>query len=203
MPVRSTLNVSMSGVGLNISTQKQFSTNGAIPVSRALAAAKAGTLTTRTNDTDGEITGASDHGVITGDVIDMYWTEAGVKGARYGVVVGTVASLAIPISGGAGDVLPTDETALDGLMVQTVTDLIVDGDDLKALVISAAARAIVTLQDAGGVELVHVFDEAGTYVWYFDSGDANPVAADDIILVTMTHADTGATRTVQVLALYD
>src|SRR5687768_15260880 len=80
------------------------------------AAAKTGSLTTRTSDTVGELTMTAGHLITTGARLDIYWTVAGVNGARRGVVVGTVVVNAVPISGGAGDVLPAAATAVTAMV---------------------------------------------------------------------------------------
>ena len=77
-----------------------------------LAVAKIGQLTTRTDANTGTLTMAASHGITTGARLDIFWTEAGVKGARYGVTVGTVSVNSVPIDLGAGDDLPTNLTAV-------------------------------------------------------------------------------------------
>src|SRR5678815_5092823 len=76
-----------------------------------LAAAKVGQLTTRTDNDTGTLTMVAGHGITTGARLDIFWEEAGVKGARYGVTVGTVATNSVPFDLGAGDNLPTNLTA--------------------------------------------------------------------------------------------
>ena len=66
----------------------------------ALPIAKAGTLTTRTEDDTGEATLGAGHGITTGAIVDIYWSG----GRRYGVTVGTVAGNVVPFGapGGTG-----------------------------------------------------------------------------------------------------
>jgi hypothetical protein len=61
-----------------------------------LPAGKAGTLTTRTNNTDGAATLSAGHGILTADVVDIYWDG----GCRYGAIVGTVEAVE---AGNSGD----------------------------------------------------------------------------------------------------
>lgn len=65
-------------------------------------------LTTRTSDTVGALTRSAGQPPNTGELIDITWTG----GARYRVVCGTVSGNDIPISGGTGDNLPAEATAI-------------------------------------------------------------------------------------------
>ena len=49
---------------------------GLPPIEASLAAGKAGTLSTRTDNTDGTLTLGSGHGITDGQVISIFWTDA-------------------------------------------------------------------------------------------------------------------------------
>ena len=71
--------------------------------------AKATTLTMRGSDTAGTLTATTeDHGLESGDTLDITWST----GSRTGVVVGTISGAEIPISGGSGDNLPAEDSAI-------------------------------------------------------------------------------------------
>lgn len=150
-----------------------------------VAAAKTGALTTRTSDSVGTITGQASHGVVDADFIDLYWDG----GQRRHCLVGTVASLSIPITGGTGDVLPADETALT-LMVENEETHVFTGDDILGFGVSSPNYAgTVVFRQSGGTEIFAVELAAGeSYVWTEETGVTNPLAGGSIGMITFTHA---------------
>lgn len=160
-----------------------------------LAAAKTATLTTRTDDNTGSLTGASDHGIATADKIDVYWDG----GSRRYMTVGTVASLVIPVDLGAGDVLPAAATALTIMKVNVETHAF-DGDDLRALgVNSPSYPATVVFRQADGTEIFAIeLDGGGSYAWTSELGVANPLAGVDVGQITITHGGSVAASAVYV-----
>ncbi len=93
-----------------------------------LAAGKAGTLTTRTDNDTGVVTVASGHGITDSDTVDLYWSG----GERYGVDVTATTSTTISIDAGAGDNLPSSSTAVV-ICKRTTINLAVDGDNLAII----------------------------------------------------------------------
>lgn len=68
-----------------------------------------GSLSTRTGDTQGVITFAGgNRGLTTSETLDVYWAA----GSRLGMSITNVAGALVTVSGGAGDVLPAQNTAL-------------------------------------------------------------------------------------------
>ena len=65
-----------------------------------LPAAKAGTLSARTDDNTGVVTLAAGHGLEVGDVVDVYWSGSG--NYRYGMDVTVVDGNDVTVDGGAG-----------------------------------------------------------------------------------------------------
>lgn len=128
----------------------------------AVLPAKAGELTTRTDNETGEITmAAGGHGITTAQVVDLYWDG----GARYGITVGTVAGTTVPIgadNSGTGDNLPLVNT-----------DVLVAPQTTVAVVMSAAPIAL-------GVQMLHASDSetAVSHVSLLDSGDAEVGAVE-------------------------
>lgn len=166
--------------------------------SQSVAAAKAGALTTRTDDNTGELTMAASHGITTGQRLDLYWEG----GSRRGITVGTVAGNAVPIDLGSGDNLPTESTEITA-MVPVEESLVITGDDLKLLVASSTKRGQIVLEDSGGEEL-HIPLEAGSvYDWHTLKGSTNPIAGDSITKAFLSHEDSAAASTMSLGVLHD
>lgn len=185
--------------GASIAGSAQRTASGALNQIFTANAAKAGTLSTRTNDTDGTLTLGAAHGVATSDVIDLYWDG----GRRYGVTVGTVSGTSVPISGGTGDNLPAQDTAIT-CAVQQVIDIDVEGDLLVAIGAVCGKRGQLCLMESTTVHL-HVDLAAGEpWLWIKDSGFANPVVGDTITHAVFTQSDAGASPpTFRMGVLYD
>jgi hypothetical protein len=192
----------------SVSIQKTIARQGsgeAVAIGDLLPGA-AGTLTTRTNDTVGEITGAAEHGIETGDIVDIYWST----GRRYGVTVGTVADLAIPISLGAGDNLPTASPATPLVIVrQQQINISIDGDNAAIVALSlepidpnSTSPGHADLQDAedDSIETVDLTANTPT-VYDLAAMGTNPFTGDVITkaLCSIGSATEGATLKIAVL----
>lgn len=154
----------------------------------ALPAGKAGTLTTRTDNTDGTATLGTGHGIATGNTVDIYWAG----GVRYGVTVGTVSGTSVPFSGGAGDNLPTESTAIV-MTKQVPFTAHIDGDKVQLFGVflrSQDANAVghLDLLDDGPATIAE-FDlvecdnngaEALNNAFDFEAGDQNVLTGDPI-----------------------
>jgi hypothetical protein len=190
----------------SVSIQKTIAREGsgeAVAIGDLLPGA-AGTLTTRTNDTVGEITGAAEHGIVTGNIVDIYWAT----GRRYGVTVGTVADLAIPFSLGAGDNLPITTTPLVIVRQQQV-NISIDGDNaaivamsLEPIDPSSTSPGHVDLQDVvdDSIETVDLTANTPT-VYDLAAMGTNPFTGDVITkaLCSIGSATEGATLKIAVL----
>ena len=93
----------MSAGGVSVSGVKNRSADSAVGYDLEVPRAHNGTLSTRTNNTEGTITLSGGHPVTTAMVVDLYWTG----GTRRAVVVGTVSGTSVPISGGSADTQPS------------------------------------------------------------------------------------------------
>ena len=97
-----------------------FGTGDILPLAASAITAvvrKTGTLTTRTNDTNGTLTLATGHGVVSFETIDIRW----IGGTQSSVIAGTVAGLSIPFDLGAGDDLPITTTVISVQPVLSTT----------------------------------------------------------------------------------
>lgn len=168
-----------------------------------LPVAKVGQLTTRTDNDTGTLTMVTGHGITTGARLDIFWEEAGVKGHRRGVVVGTVATNSVPIDLGAGDNLPTNLTAVTAC-VPTEEILLADGDTVQCIGVKSSRRGVVVFADSSDVELHFVATElegasGGGYQWYTGNGVTNPLAGDTIAKVFFSNGDSTYTNAMQAM----
>jgi len=174
-----TMNVakSQSLGGVSFPESKAPTGDAMIVHNLSIAAAEAGDLTTRTSDTIGTLTvDDSGHSITTGVRLDIYWTA----GTRRGVLVGIVSGSSIPFTGGAGDVLPTNLTAIT-CAVPEEADVFVDGTNVAGILLYSAARGIIVLEDDGALEAYEKRLGAGiTAEWHEDNGIDNPITGDAI-----------------------
>lgn len=163
----------------------------------AVPLAKAGQLTTRTDNDTGTITmAAGDHGITTGAVVDIYWSG----GARYGVLVGTVSGTSVPIgadNSGTGSNLPTNLTNVT-VSVQTAFNCLIDGDALALMVVKlesasplATGAGYVAFKDASNAIILALSLSAGKVLPYDIAGGAsNPFTGNPITKGVYSQADT-------------
>jgi len=208
MAVNVTYGLSVSGSGAAIQSQVVRSGSASIGLIETLAAAKTGQLTTRTDNTDGVLTMSSGHGITTAAVIDLYWTG----GNRYGVVVGTVSTNSVPISGGAGDNLPTNMTNITAV-VQSTANIFIDGDNTELIAFELRTNDR-SLRTAGHLafydaddDLIAAVDLVANVPQVYDlaSGIVNPFTGDPITYAKISQAGTLATENyqLQIIGVYD
>lgn len=204
MSVTATVQNASSLGGKSFNATKTLTAEAAFVGEESIPAAQPGVLTTRdSGGTSGEITADnSGHGITTGQRVDLYWTEGGVKGQRRGVAVGTVAGAAIPISGGVGDSLPSQDNAID-IGIVTSFDVVVEGDNVKAIFAFIGGEGLFVLEDAGGEELGELLGAGQSYKWWEDKGPDNPIAGDSIIKGYLSHSDTASAQTGRIGVLFN
>ena len=195
-------------VGITASVgNKTFPYNATISADAAyvqevsVAPAKVGALTTRTDDDTGTLTMNSGHGITTGARLDLYWDG----GSRRGITVGTVSVDSVPIDGGAGDVLPADETAITA-MVPHEEEMLVTGDDVTALAVYSTVSGNIVLAESDDGEVVAYQVGAGTggaqsALWVEDLNPTNPLASADVAKVFFSHGSSTETATMRVAAM--
>jgi hypothetical protein len=196
-----TLTVRTEATYLARSTSRSLAATGnsAEVASPTLAAAKTGTLTTRTDNDTGTLTMTAGHGITTGQTLDVYWAG----GQRRGMTVGTVATNSVPIDGGAGDNLPANTTAITA-MVPTSVPFLVTGDAVVGLLVTCPAKAAVRWRtvDPNIIAVATVSDAGAGYSWASGSGVTNPLAGESVATVLVSHGDTQS-RTVEVVAVFN
>lgn len=208
MSVSITYGVSVSGGGISMQSSIVRTGSASIGLAEVLPAAKTGTLSTRTDDTDGELTMSAGHGITTGSLIDLYWDG----GVRYGVVVGTVAGNAVPISGGAGDDLPLSATAITATL-RTIANLLIDGDNvgLIAFELQTTDRQLrvpgrITFRDASDAAVAQLDVVSNVpRVFDFEGGATNILTGNPItsIVASTGGSSTTETHTLRIAGVYD
>lgn len=197
------VNESISLGGRSANSRTTINAEGLASKEVTVAAAKVGALTTRTDDNTGELTMAASHGITTGVRLDVYWSG----GSRRGMTVGTVATNAVPIDGGAGDVLPADETAITAC-VPTEEALAVVGNNVTAIEYYASKRGTIVLADGSDTELAATIDGLGlnsenSQLWYESRNATNPLSGDTVAKAFLSNGDSTAPATLRVQCLYN
>lgn len=197
MSVTFGINVGFSLGGKTFSQQKSISgKNLELADPPALAAAKDGVLTVRTDADTGSLTMESGHGITDGQQLDLFW-----DGGSRRCVVGTVASLVVPIDNGFGDDLPTAATAITA-QVPTEVDFEVVGDDVQAFAASSQGRGRVTFVDGSDGEIFTLDLEAGgAYGWHDGAPIANPLAGETVAKVLFANGDSAGSKSMKAGAL--
>jgi hypothetical protein len=161
--------------------------------------AKTGTLTTRTSDTVGTLTMTAGHGIATGNRIDLFWSG----GHRRGVVVGTVATNSVPITGGSGDVLPAATTAITA-MVPVSKDIVLTGNNLELISGWMNKNGVIVVTDAADAELHFMYSgdvAGGASIWSTGFG-TNPLAGDTVGKVFFSTGDSTGSANMEALFGY-
>jgi hypothetical protein len=190
------LTVQLPGANVNVKLAK--TATGSIAQSQALAAAKTGTLSTRTNNTDGELTMATGHGITAAARIAIFWDG----GCAYLGTVDTVVSNAVPFTGAAGDNLPDNDTAVT-VQVMTPLDVDFDGDKAEIVAASFTRRGVVVFEDSNDVVLDAGDIAAGEgYVYVSGLSQSNPLAGDPVDQVWVANGDSDGTNAFLLGVLY-
>lgn len=200
---------SVSGGGVTIQTPPVVRSNsGPIGLEDTLTAAKAGTLSTRTDDDTGTLTMEAGHGITTGQVIDVYWSG----GVQYGVTVGTVSTNSVPIDTGSGDVLPAQDTVITAV-VQKSINLAIDGDETDIIAVAVTTldstqrtAAHVQFRDVSNAEIAEIDLITNVpQVWDIAGGAANPFTGNPITNLKCSQASTSTTEawTLKVVGVQD
>lgn len=178
--------------------------DGQVTRDPTLAAAKTGTLSTRTSNTAGTLTMTTGHGFTNGQVIDIYWATGQCTRAT----IGTVATNSVPFTGAGGDVLPIATTAITAMVVHAESVAILDAE-LTALavgIVGSVAPCSVTFLDDSDAVIGRALVRVGTattpkhFIWESTSGVAIPIS-DDVASISMSHGDSDNSRTVVMAAL--
>lgn len=201
MAITGKCNQTLSLPGVSISTTIDRSASGGVPPQDvAVPAAKDGTLSTRTDNTDGELTMTdADHGIETGDKITIFWDG----GIAYQATVGTVDGKVVPFTGAKGNNLPDAATAVTAGII-TVLDVDFDGDKLKMFAAMSNRRGHVVFEDSGDNVLSAAELVANEPYLYIDGIIAeNPLTGNPVDEVHVANGDATAPATFKMGGIYD
>jgi len=196
--MNSTLRMTGSIGGVSIQATIVRTAEGQIGQDVELPAAKAGTLSTRTDDNTGVAAMSNGHGIQTNDVVDVYWAD----GVRYGMTA-TVSGNNVTVDGGSGDVLPAQGTALT-VCVEVEINLDVDGDDIEMIAVSATKRSHLVFQTSAPADLLALEIPANEgWEWFSGGPVSNPLTGNPIDRVVASNGDSTAASTLKIGLLYN
>jgi hypothetical protein len=200
------VSISFSAGGVSISGVKQRSADSAVGYDIEIPQAEAGTLTTRTNTTDGIATLTSGHGIETNAVVDVYWTGGTRRAADVSASNATTATF----GGGSGDNLPDANTSIT---LAPVVDANIEmiGNDTKLIGVQhyipaagSANAAFINLRDSGA-NSIHTISLASNEPVLIDieGGDTNPLVNTTVSTGRISSNYTGGTSQLRLNALID
>lgn len=196
MSIDATYVKSFAALGMTFGAQTTVSSDLATPWSVELAAAKIGSLSTRTDNDTGVLTMNSGHGITTGARLDVYWTVGGVSGRRYGMTVGTVSGDTVPIDGGAGDNLPAALSAVTA-MVPDEEAVALTGANAVAIATKCPVGGTVVFATSGNATILAVQATSANPVYLWSSGDGgtNPLTGQTVAKVFLSHPNSSIAST--------
>ena len=179
------MQASMGDVKVNSS--KSAKASGVIDLSSAIPAAKAGTLTVRTNNTDGSLTMAPGHGIVTADKATIFWPG----GIRYNVTIGTVAGDVVPFvgaTGGGGDNLPPAAAAVT-VAVMNLAPANIQNLLTRGLLIGAPLPFAVIFYAVNVLNGVSFSRDAPGDSYIYDASTGYPFAGPSADNIALAHGD--------------
>lgn len=170
-----------------------------------VAAAKTGTLTTRTDNDTGVIAAQVSHGIVSTNKVSVFWTDptTGAYMAR-SAMTATVSGNNVTVDGGSGDSLPLATTALK-LIKGEEEVLAFDGDNLSALALYSKAPGVIEFLDGSAAVLLTRrllrSTSGNVYTWDDEQGDVNPLAGTEVASIRFTHNNSAAANLMRAAAL--
>lgn len=202
MSITNTAGKTFSVDGKNFTQTITVPSNASVRREITLPAAKTGTLSTRSDDDTGILTMTAGHGITNGQLLDIYWTDLGIRKHRRNMLVGTVVTNSVPIDGGSGDILPAGSTAITAQVPSLLDFPIPVGDDLQILVVTATGPATVVYTTDGATETyADTVQQVGQVKdWYINSGRVNPLAGVAIVSCLVSQGDSTGEKVVKINA---
>lgn len=198
MPETASYNVQTSVGGVTYIQAGTVSGTNFERATPTVAAAKTGTLTTRTDANTGVITMTSGHGFTTGNKVDVFWSG----GSRRNMDA-TVATDAVTVDGGSGDDLPALNSSITA-MVPTEAAFSVDATSTGVSVIaSCPVNGFVVFRDGSDAVIYTCQVRAGalTLQWVTGMG-TNPLASAAVANVLFSHADSTQSQTLAAVVVF-
>lgn len=191
--MQSTYSMQLSAGGLTVGSGSQVvngDTNN--PLEVTIPAAKAGTLTTRTDNDTGIVTVASGHGITDTDTVDVY--DADGQLLRKDMDVTAVTSTTISINAGSGSNLPAQDAAVKVAKQKVIEPVFFDASGIQIFGIElkvpgAATEGRVNFFDegesSGGESSVGDFTLTANsgLIYHVAAGAANPLSDDAVSIV--------------------
>jgi len=192
MTLNAQVEAKITVAGMNFAQVSLVEDEGSIASSIKLPAGLAGSLTTRGSATAGTITSA-DHNILDTDKLAIFW-EGDTPGSRYNVTVSSHTSTTILFTGGVGDNLPLQDTAVVVGRQYTISESFV-GNKVSVLAVQADQRVSVSFEKADGtVELDKDLAAGGLFSYSVSSDLASPFADPT---ATVEHIDVANGSTVE------
>lgn len=138
------------------------------------------------------------HALVDG-LADVYWTG----GCRYGVTI-DVTTNAIALDGGAGDDFPASASVDVVVSQQVQVDFPVDGDDLKAIVVTCDQECHFDFQESDNTSIYQdTLAADAEWDWFLSSGVANELTGDATGHIMVSNASATDEATFVVAFVYD
>lgn len=196
MPIQGQYAVSGSVQGRSYSVTTNINSNAALQIDESCLVAETGSLTTRTNNSVGEVTlNTNAVNIVTSDVVDLYWAD----GQRRGITVGTVSGTTVPLThSGSGDNLPTANTTVYVSPTRVVNTSIV-GNNVTGIVIDSAGAedGMYSFLASGTEVLGGRLNTGADYIWFSGSGITNPLASNTITSIRVSQGGVTANNVVR------
>lgn len=153
-----------------------------------ISAAKTGTLTGYTDADTGVATLLTGHGIVTSDLVDLYWSG----GARFGMTA-TVSVNAVTVDGGSGTSLPSTGTALAVKKPQS-EEFRVNGRSLTGLYLKTASVGRIAFYNySGSLTYATTMTAGETAAYVQGDGVTNPLNGETLVhRVEFSHGQTSA-----------
>lgn len=177
---------------------------GSIPaLDVELAAAKAGSLSTRGGDREGVLTLTAGHGIEAGDILAIFWAD----GSAYLAVAGTPTATEVPFSSALGTVLPAEDTAIT-VDVMENHNVDFDGDLLELFVATFTKRGLVVFEDSVGtsasaVQYADDIPEREGMLFIAAAGMTNELAGNAVDEVWIANGDSSDVNAFRMGGLYN
>jgi hypothetical protein len=204
--MQSTYGTQLSSGSLSIGGQEVINADTNNPLEVTIPAAKAGTLSTRTDNDTGIVTVASGHGITTSDKIDLY-DATGVI-IRKDMDVTAVGGTTVSIDAGTGSNLPIATTAVRVAKRVLISPVFYDASGIQIFGIQLAVPGATSKGRANFLSSVpaSVGDMSLTankgLITNVAAGATNPLSAD-AVAVHVTNGNDSIDGTLTVISMED
>jgi hypothetical protein len=163
--------------GVTFANTYATNSTGIERVAPALPAAAAGKVTTKNSNSDGVITlTAGPNPFVAGQFVTVFvkGDATGQPNARIGMLVGAVAGLTVPVTGGHGGNLWNGDVLLGLVVEQPFT---VDGLRMGSLGLASTRLVLCEiLSPAAAILATLLADDGSAFVWSYPGGKPAPFA---------------------------